>query len=77
MPECGYNADEVAQIVEIILSHRGRAAVSSIKDIDDADELDLVDCFKIADQLSRNCFCCEATITCKWKEEEKLESVLI
>lgn len=77
LPKCGYTKDEVSQIIEIILSHRGRDVLNNIKKLDKSDYLDIVDCFKIADQLSRNCFCCDATITCKWKDEEKLESIIL
>lgn len=33
-------------------------------------------CIQRADHLSRNCFCCEAAETCKWKEEERNQTVV-
>lgn len=29
-----------------------------------------------ADHLSRNCFCCEAAASCKWKEEDRNQTIV-
>lgn len=35
----------------------------------------MADYIRKADHLSRNCFCCRAADTCKWKEEERNQTV--
>ena len=77
LPECGYLDDEIGQVIDLIHSHRGRDSVERIRKMHLDKQLDLKDCFRLADQLSRNCFCCQAADTCKWKVEERNQVVLV
>ena len=77
LPECDYSDDEIAQVIDLIHSHRGRDSVKHIREMRLEKQLDLKDCFRLADQLSRNCFCCQASDTCKWKVEERNQVVLV
>ena len=77
LPDCGYNTIEIGKIVELISSHRGRYSISKIQELRKTKQLDLKECFRIADQISRKCFECKAIDTCKWKEEEKLHFEIV
>ncbi len=77
LPDCGYNTVEIEKIVELISSHRGRYSISKIQELRKTKQLDLKACFRIADQISRKCFECQAIDTCKWKEEEKLHFEIV
>ena len=79
----GYDEKKAREICYAISHHsgrvnlreqRGRSGESAKKDSDemarDRREL-LARIIALADQLSRNCFACEARESCKWKDEEK------
>lgn len=60
--DCGFTAQETAQIVTAISNHRNEA----IKD-----EQSLSGILYRADKMSRSCFCCEAEKECDWKGSKK------
>lgn len=68
LPTMGYDANEVAYIVEAIGRHRTP---------DEQEENTLGEYLYRADKLSRNCFDCEAWDTCKWSDEKKNHSLII
>ena len=72
LPDCEYNFDTIQQIVNIISNHRGRYSISKIQELRRSKKLDLNECFRVADQISRRCFECKSSETCKWKDEEKI-----
>lgn len=74
---CGYTATEIATIVEIISFHRGNYSIKQIEELVNDGKLDLKESFKIADQLSRNCFCCKGSSSCKWKEENRSTNIMM
>lgn len=66
LPSCGYTAEEIQEISSAIHGHRGRKY---------AQETYLGEILARADKLSRPCFLCGASDTCKWSEEEKNTSL--
>lgn len=66
--EIAYPEDWARETVEFIRDHHGRQNVS-------ADRTSIGYFIERADQLSRNCFCCPAADTCKWKYEEKNRTI--
>ena len=70
-------ATEIATIVEIISFHRGNYSIKQIDELVNHGKLDLKESFKIADQLSRNCFCCKGSSSCKWKEENRSTNIMM
>lgn len=77
LPECGYEPIKILEIVDLITSHRGRYFISEILQLRKTKQLDLKECFKVADQISRKCFECRAIDSCKWKEEEKIKFEIV
>lgn len=77
LPVCGYTNSEISDIVEIISFHRGNYSIKQIDELVMLGKLDLKESFRIADQLSRNCFCCKASSSCKWKEENKSTNIMM
>ena len=77
LPDCGYEPVKIRVIVDLINSHRGRYFISEIQHLRKTKQLDLNACFRIADQISRKCFECQAVDTCKWKEEEKIKFEIV
>lgn len=61
LPQCGFEENEILQIVEAILSH------TCYNIIDNSFRYLL---YK-SDKLSRNCFLCPAIRDCKWENESK------
>lgn len=59
---CGFEKDEIAEIVDAIYHH------SDKKEIDDKGLRTLI---AKADRMSRACFACQALEECKWSEERK------
>lgn len=59
---CGFEKDEIAEIVDAIYHH------SDKKEIDDKGLRTLI---AKADRMSRACFACQASEECKWSEERK------
>ena len=47
-------------------------SISKIQELRRSKKLDLNECFRVADQISRRCFECKSSETCKWKDEEKI-----
>ena len=64
---CGFEKDEIAEIVDAIYHH------SDKKEIDDKGLRTLI---AKADRMSRACFACQAAEECKWSEERKNYQVL-
>lgn len=62
LKECGFEQEEITEIVEAILSHRD----SAVKE-----EASLRGILYRADKASRACFICEANAECNWKDEKK------
>lgn len=62
LSDCGFTAQEMAQIVTAISNHRNEA----IKD-----EQSLSGILYRADKMSRSCFCCEMEKECDWKGSRK------
>ena len=78
LPDCGYNDKEIIQICDAIKSHSGRLDIGEFQNKrEENKELDLADYLKISDQLSRNCFNCKVSNTCKWSKEEKNSNIQI
>lgn len=62
LSDCGFTAQETAQIVTAISNHRNEA----IKN-----EQSLSGILYRADKMSRSCFCCEMERECDWKGSKK------
>ena len=77
LPECGYNTSQIDEIVEIIESHSGELPIEEIQRLRQDKNLDVKSYFKIADQLSRNCFCCKAASTCKWDMDTRIKNITV
>lgn len=78
LPDCGYNDKEIIQICDAIKLHSGRLDIGEFQNKrEENKELELADYLKISDQLSRNCFNCKVSNTCKWSEEEKNSNIQI
>ena len=60
LPECGFDARETEQIVEMILAHRHEGNPTLLYAL-----------FYRADKLSRSCFLCASRDRCNWPEEKK------
>ena len=60
--DCGFEEDEIAEIVDAIYHH------SDKKEIDDKGLRTLI---AKADRMSRACFACQASEECKWSEDRK------
>ncbi len=67
LEEIGYPSTLQSEILQIISGHHGRGYP-----VEDT----IASYICQADHLSRNCFLCEATGTCKWEENEKNRNVL-
>ncbi|MBQ5558865.1 MAG: HD domain-containing protein [Lachnospiraceae bacterium] len=67
LKDCGYDAEEIGQILGAIGCHR--------KEIEEADELSLY--LYRADKLSRNCFACKAVDECYWPEEKRNHTITV
>ena len=65
--DCGFEEDEIAEIVDAIYHH------SDKKEIGDKGLRTLI---AKADRMSRACFACQAAEECKWSEERKNYQVL-
>lgn len=77
LPECGYEENETELICQVIESHSGRIPKATMEQLLQQKELELKEYFKMADQLSRNCFCCQASDTCKWAESERNQTIIV
>ena len=60
LPECGFSEQEIAVMIEAILSHRTNCA---------GDKSGFAGLFYRADKLSRRCFDCAASGDCDWKNK--------
>ncbi|MDO5560178.1 MAG: HD domain-containing protein [Oscillospiraceae bacterium] len=69
LSRCGYDADEISQITQAILSHRAMTKKSSA----DADILS--DVLHKADKLSRLCCSCSAYELCNWPDNKKNNTI--
>lgn len=67
LPKCGFNEQEIEQIVEAIKTHRQK---------EQAKKQTLGALLYRADKLSRDCFCCRASDTCKWPPEAKNKQII-
>lgn len=66
--EIGYPSEWMEETLRIIGSHQGR---STLQEMPKNMEYFL----RRADHLSRNCFCCAAADSCKWKEQERNQTI--
>lgn len=62
LSDCGFTAEETAQILSAISSHRDERV---------REEQNLNGILYRADKMSRSCFCCEAEKECDWKGSRK------
>lgn len=67
--EIGYPDEMIRETLEIVSEHHGREEKNR-------SEERLCYYIERADHLSRNCFCCDASDSCKWKEEEKNQTIV-
>ena len=65
--ECGFEEDEIAEIVDAIYHHSDKKEVYT---------KGLRTLIAKADRMSRACFACQAAEECKWSEERKNYQVL-
>ena len=65
LPECGFNEEEQATIIDVIIKHR------------EEQEGDLATIFYLADKLSRNCFDCPVRGECNWPDAKKNMRILL
>ena len=77
LPDCDYSENEIEAISQVIKEHSGRIPKESLEQLLQKKTLGLKECFKMADQLSRNCFCCQAADTCKWAESERTQTIVV
>ncbi len=68
LKEIGYPEKWIRETVDFIRDHHGRQNVYT-------DKTAVGYYIERADQLSRNCFCCPAAATCKWKDEERNRTI--
>lgn len=80
LTEISYPEKWMKEDLPIIAKHTGRAYNSRTSEVETEKNRSLTGqmeyCICRADHLSRNCFCCEAAETCKWKEEERNRTIL-
>ena len=62
LTDCGFTAEETAQIISAISSHRDEKVKG---------EPNLNGILYRADKMSRSCFCCEMEKECDWKGERR------
>lgn len=60
--KCGYNKAEIQNIKDAIISHRKEK---------NENEFTLSNILYTADKLSRKCFCCSSSDSCKWSDKRK------
>jgi uncharacterized protein len=61
LPECGFDANEIKQIIEAILKHQNYDV------IDDSFNYLIY----TSDKISRKCYDCNAESQCNWSDEKK------
>ncbi|MCD7923052.1 MAG: HD domain-containing protein [Clostridiales bacterium] len=66
--EIDYPENWIRETVDFIRNHHGRQNIYT-------DKYSVGYYTERADQLSRNCFCCPAADTCKWKTEERNQTI--
>ena len=78
----GYPKRWTRETLWIVERHTGRTYRNRITeegeenaDIADSYSRQIASCIARADHFSRNCFCCKAADTCKWKDEERNQTV--
>lgn len=67
LKEAGYTKDEIAIIIDAILTHRNY----------EKEDNSLNNILYKADKLSRNCFACSANDSCKWPEGKKNRGIQV
>lgn len=67
LPQCGYTDAETALIADAVREHRSRSGNASA----------LACVIAEADKSTRMCMICKASLTCKWKEDEKNSDLII
>lgn len=72
----GYEKEEIRMIVETILNHRNKMD-STEKELDFNTNAEFSKLFYQADKLSRNCFTCQASATCKWPQERRNKEIIL
>ena len=73
LPECGFDQDEVSDIVHAVSFHRTEP--ESNEPAGSRARI-LRDILYTADKKSRLCFTCGAAETCKWSDEKKNKGIL-
>lgn len=68
LSEIEYPEDRIRETVDFIRDHHGRQNIYT-------DKTAIGYYIERADQLSRNCFCCPAAETCKWRTEERNQTI--
>ena len=66
MPDCGFTADETAEVAEAIRAHRNNGSETLLGKI----------LYK-ADKQSRMCFDCPAQLQCYWSDEKRNKEIEI
>lgn len=66
--DCGFEAEETAQITEAIAAHSDKST---------AEEVSLRGILAKADRLSRACYMCKAQKACKWSEDRKNRYIVV
>lgn len=77
----GYDKEKTEDVCFAIGAHRKRKAFSHLRDDFKAAPKQwrreqLAEALAMADQLSRNCFLCPKSSSCKWREEEKTKGII-
>jgi uncharacterized protein len=65
LKDCGYNEDEIDQIVQAIYHHRKKSM----------SKCQLDEIIYQADKLSRNCFTCNEKESCNWTDDKKNKGI--
>lgn len=78
LADCGFAEEERREIREAILQHRHREVERSDEQAEvSAAKSSLGNYLYRADKLSRLCFCCKASGSCNWSEEEKNTEIIL
>lgn len=71
MGDCGFSEEEIRQVTMAISDHRNK------ENCTEELEYPLMRILKEADNLSRICFDCKVSDTCKWSEDRKNKTIKI
>ncbi len=68
LSQIGYPQEKRALILSVIADHRYRGHKKPTN---------FTEAFSLADNLSRSCYCCPASATCKWPDERKNHTLVL